>query len=99
MKALTALLGAATSSVAAMISAGAGFAAADPDVVGQTYRDAKSTIQRAARYRQMRRHERVEQAECHPAQAGAGPGRGLGRAELQCRGRGPGIAWKLCREP
>lgn len=44
MKALTVLFGAAIS-VAATISIGAGVAAAAPDVTGQTYRDAKSTIQ------------------------------------------------------
>lgn len=44
MKALTILFGAAASVVAG-ISVGAGVAAAAPDVVGQTYRDAKSTIQ------------------------------------------------------
>jgi hypothetical protein len=44
VKALTILFGAAAS-VAAVISVGAGVAAAAPDVVGQTYRDAKSTIQ------------------------------------------------------
>ena len=44
MRTLTVLLGAA-SGVAATISVGAGVAGAAPDVVGQTYRDAKSTIQ------------------------------------------------------
>ena len=44
MKALTILFGAAAG-VATVISVGAGVAAAAPDVVGQTYRDAKSTIQ------------------------------------------------------
>jgi hypothetical protein len=43
VKILTILLGAA--GVAATISVGAGVAAAAPDVVGQTYRDAKNTIQ------------------------------------------------------
>jgi hypothetical protein len=44
MKVLNALLGAAAS-IAASVSIGAGVAAAAPDVAGQTYRDAKSTIQ------------------------------------------------------
>jgi len=44
MKTLTFLFGAA-SAVAATISMGAGVAAAAPDVVGQTYIDAKNTIQ------------------------------------------------------
>src|SRR5205807_6704176 len=44
MKTLTVLLGAAAG-VAATISVGAGVAAAVPDVVGQTYKDAKNTIQ------------------------------------------------------
>lgn len=44
MKTLTTLFGAAVG-VAATISVGAGIAAAAPDVVGQTYRDAKSNIQ------------------------------------------------------
>jgi hypothetical protein len=44
MKMLTVLFGAAAG-VAATISVGAGIAAAAPDVVGQTYRDAKSSIQ------------------------------------------------------
>ncbi len=44
MKVLTVLFGAAAA-VAATISVGAGVASAAPDVVGQTYRDAKSTIQ------------------------------------------------------
>jgi hypothetical protein len=44
MKMLTILFGAAVG-VAATISVGAGVAAAAPDVVGQTYKDAKSNIQ------------------------------------------------------
>ena len=44
MKTLTVLFGAAAG-VAATISVGAGVAAAVPDVVGQTYKDAKNTIQ------------------------------------------------------
>jgi hypothetical protein len=44
MKTLTVLLGAAAG-VAATISVGVGVAGAAPDVVGQTYRDAKNTIQ------------------------------------------------------
>ena len=44
MKTLTVLFGAAAG-VAATISVGAGVAVAAPDVVGDTYRDAKSTIQ------------------------------------------------------
>lgn len=44
MKNVTILLGAAAG-VAATLSVGAGVAAAAPDVVGQTYADAKSTIQ------------------------------------------------------
>ena len=45
MRTLTVLLGAVTGT-AAIISSGAGIAAAAvPDVVGQTYRDAKNTIQ------------------------------------------------------
>jgi beta-lactam-binding protein with PASTA domain len=44
MKSFTVLFGAAAG-VVATISAGAGIAAAAPDVVGQTYRDAKNTIQ------------------------------------------------------
>ena len=44
MKMLTVLLGAAAG-VAATISVGGGVAAAAPDVVGQTYNDAKQTIQ------------------------------------------------------
>jgi beta-lactam-binding protein with PASTA domain len=44
MKSLTVLFGAAAG-VVATIWAGAGIAAAAPDVVGQTYRDAKNTIQ------------------------------------------------------
>jgi hypothetical protein len=44
MKTLTVLFGAAAG-VAATISVGAGIAAAAPDVVGQTYKDAKNTIQ------------------------------------------------------
>jgi hypothetical protein len=43
VKTLTALFGAAAG-VAAIISVGAGVATAAPDVVGQTYRDAKNTI-------------------------------------------------------
>jgi hypothetical protein len=46
MKTLTTLIGAAAA-VAAMISLAAGTAAAAPDVVGQTYKDAKSNIQAA----------------------------------------------------
>ncbi len=46
MKMLTVLFGAAAG-VAATISVGAGIAAAAPDVVGQTYNDAKQTIQAA----------------------------------------------------
>jgi len=45
MKVLTVLFGAAAAGVAATISVGAGIAAATPDVVGQTYFDAKQTIQ------------------------------------------------------
>jgi hypothetical protein len=44
MKMLTVLFGAAAG-FAATISVGAGVAAAAPDVVGQTYKDAKQTIQ------------------------------------------------------
>jgi hypothetical protein len=44
MKSLTGLFGAAAG-VVATIAAGAGIAAAAPDVVGQTYNDAKNTIQ------------------------------------------------------
>ena len=44
MKALTILIGAA-GGVAATISIGAGIAAAAPDVVGQTYKDARNNIQ------------------------------------------------------
>jgi hypothetical protein len=44
MKTLAILFGAAAG-VAATISVGAGVAAAAPDVVGQTYKDAKNTIQ------------------------------------------------------
>ncbi len=44
MKSLTVLLG-ATAGVAATVSLSAGVAAAAPDVVGQTYKDAKNTIQ------------------------------------------------------
>jgi beta-lactam-binding protein with PASTA domain len=44
MKMLTVLFGAAAG-VAATISVGAGIAAAVPDVVGQTYNDAKQAIQ------------------------------------------------------
>jgi hypothetical protein len=44
MKMLTVLLGAAAG-VAATISVGGGVAAAAPDVVGQTYNEAKQTIQ------------------------------------------------------
>ena len=44
MKTLTILFGAAAG-VAATISVGAGVATAAPDVVGQTYKDAKNTIQ------------------------------------------------------
>ena len=44
MKMLTVLFGAAAG-VAATLSVGAGIAAAAPDVVGQTYNDAKQTIQ------------------------------------------------------
>jgi hypothetical protein len=44
MKSLTVLFGAAAG-VVATIAAGAGVAAAAPDVVGQTYKDAKNTIQ------------------------------------------------------
>jgi hypothetical protein len=44
MKALNVLVGAAAS-VAATVSIGAGVAAAAPDVAGQTYRDAKNSIQ------------------------------------------------------
>ena len=44
MKKLTVLFGAATG-VAAIVSVGAGVAASAPDVVGQTYREAKNTIQ------------------------------------------------------
>jgi hypothetical protein len=44
MKTLTVLFGAAAA-VAATASVGAGVAAAAPDVVGQTYQDAKSTLQ------------------------------------------------------
>jgi hypothetical protein len=44
MKSLTGLFGAAAG-VVATIAAGAGVAAAAPDVVGQTYKDAKNTIQ------------------------------------------------------
>jgi hypothetical protein len=44
MKMLTVLFGAAAG-VAATVSAGAGIAAATPDVVGQTYSDAQQTIQ------------------------------------------------------
>jgi hypothetical protein len=44
MKSLTVLFGAAAG-VVATIAAGAGIAAAAPDVVGQTYKDAKNTIQ------------------------------------------------------
>ena len=44
MKVLTVLFGAAAG-VAATISVGAGVASATPDVVGQTYRDAKNTLQ------------------------------------------------------
>lgn len=44
MKMLNALFGAAVG-VAVTISVGAGVAAAAPDVVGQTYRDAKQAIQ------------------------------------------------------
>jgi hypothetical protein len=46
MKVLTVLFGTAAG-VAATISVGAGVAAAAPDVVGQTYADAKATIQAA----------------------------------------------------
>lgn len=44
MKTLTVLIGAAVG-VAATISVGAGIASAAPDVVGQTYKDAKNNIQ------------------------------------------------------
>jgi hypothetical protein len=44
MKTLTVLFGAAAG-VAATISVGAGVAVAAPDVVGQTYSDAKNTLQ------------------------------------------------------
>lgn len=44
MKTLTILIGAAVG-VAATISVGAGIATAAPDVVGQTYTDAKNNIQ------------------------------------------------------
>ena len=44
MKTLTVLIGAAAG-VAATISVGAGLASAAPDVVGQTYKDAKNNIQ------------------------------------------------------
>ncbi|OBF40946.1 hypothetical protein A5724_05010 [Mycobacterium sp. ACS1612] len=44
MRTLTVLLGAAAA-MAATISVGAGVAGAVPDVVGQTFRDAKNTLQ------------------------------------------------------
>jgi hypothetical protein len=44
MKTVTVLFGAAAGAVATL-SVGAGIAAAAPDVVGQTYADAKATIQ------------------------------------------------------
>lgn len=44
MKTLTVLIGAAVG-VAATISVGAGIAGAAPDVVGQSYKDAKNNIQ------------------------------------------------------
>ena len=64
------LLGAAAG-VAATLSAGAGIAAAVPDVVGQTYADAKNTIQQtgAAVIIATRTGELASQDECIVAQA------------------------------
>jgi hypothetical protein len=70
MKNVTILLGAAVG-VAATLSAGAGLAAAAPDVVGQKYADAKNTIQQtgAAVIIATRTGGLATQDECIVAQA------------------------------
>jgi hypothetical protein len=111
MKMLTVLFGAAAG-VAATISVGAGIAAAVPDVVGQTYNDAKQTIQGSgsAIVIATRTGGLAETDKCLvtnawdkpsvtlPRQA-PDPRHRLGRAELQCRSRIGGFAGKLCCQP